>query len=109
MALDDFYYQTVAKQRAAEAQASATQQQLVKHARAASRRQRATRREVRQLQDAIEGRRGLRRVLRGVMADLFARPGTQQPTGGPSGASQGGAPSSPDTVAAGRQPYAGGR
>lgn len=105
MALDDYYYHTVFKQAAAEAQANAARQQLIRDARTAAKLERATRREVRRLQDAVEGRRGLRQTLRGVFTDRFIRTDAQQATARPTDMS--GGASSCDAATSDRQPSAG--
>jgi hypothetical protein len=108
MALDDFYYETVVKQHAADVQAHAARQQLIRIARTAAKRERAARREVRLLQDTVEGRRGLRRTLRGVFADRFTRAQTQPGTVRAADPSTG-VPDPSDASMADRQSSAGAR
>jgi len=69
MSVNDFYYNTVAKQHAKDLWAEAEDARLAKVARGGARRQRAARREARRLEAAVEGRGGLRYALR----TLFAR------------------------------------
>lgn len=74
MTVDDFYYNTVAKQQARELRAEADQARLAKIARTGARQQRAARREARHLEAAVEGVSGLRYALH----TFFAR--RQAPT-----------------------------
>lgn len=80
MSLNDYYYDTVAKQRAAELQARAGEDRLVKIAREAAREQRAVRREARRLQVAVHGRRSLGQALRDLFAPGRPEPGDQAAT-----------------------------
>lgn len=59
MTLNDYYYQTVAKQHAEELRAIAAEDRLAKIVRQARKQQRAERREARRLQAAVQGRTGL--------------------------------------------------
>lgn len=68
MSLNDYYYDTVAKQHAAELRARADEDRLAKIARDANKQQRAARREARRLQVAVHGRRSLGQVLRSLIA-----------------------------------------
>ncbi|GAB3922616.1 hypothetical protein GCM10011575_43360 [Microlunatus endophyticus] len=109
MALDDFYYETVVKQQAADVQARAARQQLIRIARTAAKRERRARREVRLLRDAVEGRRrGPWRVLRGAFTDRFPQAHPQPETIRARDAS-GGVSDGPAVAVADRQRSAGAR
>jgi hypothetical protein len=64
MSINDYYYQTVSKQRVAELHARAAEDRLARLARQARKEQRAARRAERRLQVAVDGPRGLRHALR---------------------------------------------
>lgn len=64
MTLNDYYYQTVAKQHAEELRAIAAEDRLAKIVRQARKQQRAERREARRLQAAVQGRTGLWHAVR---------------------------------------------
>ncbi|QGN33567.1 hypothetical protein [Microlunatus sp. Gsoil 973] len=68
MNLNDYYYETVAKQHADDLQAEAEHGRLVKIARRAAKEQKAARREARQLQAAVDGRQGWWHALRALFA-----------------------------------------
>jgi len=68
MTVDDFYYNTVAKQQARELRAEADLARLAKIARTGARQQRAARREARHLEAAVEGVNGLRYAVRSFLA-----------------------------------------
>ena len=74
MTVDDFYYNTVAKQQARELRAEADQARLAKLARSRALQLRAARREARHLEASVEGVSRLRYAVR----MLFAR--RQAPT-----------------------------
>lgn len=66
MTLNDYYYNTVAKQRASELRAVAAEERLARIARRANKEKRADQREARRLQAAVHGRSGLLQALRSL-------------------------------------------
>jgi hypothetical protein len=68
MNLNDYYYETVAKQHADDLRAEADRSRLAKIARRAAKEKKAARREARQLQAAVDGRQGWWHALRALFA-----------------------------------------